>query len=291
MKVACIDIASCLKTEIAASVKKLEKKHIKLKLVTILVGNSSEQLSFVTIKQKVAQELGIGFELVHMRTEPPFLKFATLLREKAYAQETTGLIIQQPLSAHLQTDTIYNYIPLVKDIEGHRNKSPFLPPIGLTVLTMLKYIFDKQVLNKSLFVTDADTSLFKQILKHKKIVLIGRGLTGGGPVDKTLAHFKINHINLNSKTPEPEQYIKEADIIITAVGKHILKSSMLKQGVTLINLGLHKEGPKLRGDYHEDDIEKVASFYTETPKGTGPIDVLYLYKNLVESALMQSDNT
>ncbi len=291
MKVDCINIASFLKTEISESVKKLAKKNIVPKLVTILVGNSSEQLSFVSIKQKVAKELGIDFELIHMRTEPPFLKFATLLREKAYAQETTGLIIQQPLSAHLQTDTIYNYIPLVKDIEGHRAKSPFLPPIGLTVLTMLKYIFDKQVLNKNLFVSDSDSSLFKQILKHKKVVLMGRGLTGGGPIDRTLAHFKVNHINLNSKTPEPEQYIKEADVIITAVGKHILKSPMLKQGVTLINLGLHKEGPKLRGDYHEEDVDSVASFYTETPKGTGPIDVLYLYKNLVEAAILQADNT
>ncbi len=287
MKVACTEIAAFLKSEIATSVQKLARKKITPKLVTILVGNSGEQLSFVTIKQKVAKELGINFELIHLRSEPPFLKFATMLREKAHAADTTGIIIQQPLSAHLQTDTIYNYIPPLKDIEGHKAKSPFIAPIGLTVLTILKYIYDKQVLNDELFVTDKDIPVFKQILKHKKIVLIGRGLTGGSPIDKTLTHFKINHININSKTPDPEQYIKEADIIVTAVGKHIVKSSMLKPGVTLINLGLHKEGSKLIGDYHEDDVENIASFYTATPKGTGPIDVLYLYKNLIDATLLQ----
>ena len=62
---------------------------------------------------------------------------------------------------------------------------------------------------------------------------------------------------------------------------------MLKPGVVLINTGVRKENGKLKGDYEEKDIKDIASFYTPTPGGSGPIDVVYLYKNLIDAAKMQ----
>lgn len=62
---------------------------------------------------------------------------------------------------------------------------------------------------------------------------------------------------------------------------------MLKPGVVLINIGLRREGGKLKGDYDEKEVRDLAGFYTPTPGGIGPIDILYLYKNLIEAAKMQ----
>ena len=62
---------------------------------------------------------------------------------------------------------------------------------------------------------------------------------------------------------------------------------MLKRGVSLINIGLRRENKKLYGDYDEKEIKNEAGFYTTTPGGIGPIDVLYLFKNLIDSAKMQ----
>ena len=62
---------------------------------------------------------------------------------------------------------------------------------------------------------------------------------------------------------------------------------MLKPGVILINAGLRKENGKLRGDYEEKEIKNIASYYTPTPGGVGPIDVTYLYRNLVDAAKLQ----
>ena len=62
---------------------------------------------------------------------------------------------------------------------------------------------------------------------------------------------------------------------------------MLKPGVILINVGLRKEQGKLKGDYEEKEIKEIASYYTPTPGGIGPIDVIYLYKNLVDAAKLQ----
>ncbi len=286
MKVPCSDITRLLKKSLKEKASKLKKKKIAPKLITILVGESAEQLSFVKIKQKVAKEIGVGFEFIHLKKTPTFFEFIKLLKEKSAEKETTGMIVQQPLPSHLHTNTIYNFIAPPKEIEKHREKSPHFPPLGLAVLTVLKYIFQKNKVSKNLFIEKSDSAFFKQAFKHKKIVLIGRGQTGGLPIGKTLSEFKINFININSQTHNPEQYYKEADVIITATGKKVIDASMLKPGVVLVNVGLRREGNKLKGDYDEKDIKKVASHYTETPGGTGPIDVIYLYKNLLDAAEM-----
>lgn len=288
MKIPCVQITRELKRALSRRVIKLKKKKITPKLVTFLVGESNEQLSYVSIKKKMARSLGVKFELVHLKEIPPFETFANLLREKAYDPQTTGVIIQQPLPSRLITETLYNFIPRDKEIEGHHPKSPFLPPLGLAVLTVLKHTYQPKVSLKHLFIEERqDSSFFKNALKHKKIVVVGRGLTGGQAIGKTLSYFRINYLNTNSQTDNPQQYFEEADVIITATGKKVITSDMLKSGVILVNVGLRKEGRKLKGDYDEVDVKSVASYYTETPNGVGPIDVVYLYKNLIDATEMQ----
>lgn len=279
-------IAFVIEKEIKRELKKLKKK--KLRLATFLISNSSEQLSFVKIKAKVAKNLGIKFELIHYKIIPSFEKLAKKIKDISENQATTGIIIQQPLPTQLSTESIYNYVSLEKEIEGHKHKSQFLPPIGLSVLTILKYIFGTGKIDKNLIVDiKGDRIFFKRILKNKKIVLVGRGITGGRPIGKTLTEAKISYIGINSQTPNPENYYKEADIIISAAGKKIITAEVIKPGVILINVGLRKEFGRLKGDYDEKEIKDIVSFYTPTPGGIGPIDIVYLYKNLVEAVKLQ----
>ncbi len=280
-------IAHLLEKYLSKQVKKLGKKH-NPKLVTILVGNSADQLSYVKIKAKIAKKLGIKFEFKHLRITPSFEKFMQILKEQSQNPDVNGIIIQQPLPAQLSTESIYEYVPIVKEIEGHKRKSPFLPPIGLATLTLLKYVFTRPKKAEDLIVDiTRDRIFFKKIFRNKKVVLVGRGITGGHPIGKTLTDARINFINVNSQTPQPETYYREADLIISAVGKNILTSVVLKPGVVLINVGLRRENKKLLGDYEENEIKNIAGFYTSTPGGIGPIDVLYLFKNLIEAAKMQ----
>ncbi len=288
MKVPCVPITKALKKALIQRVVKLKKRKITPKLITFLVGNSPEQLSYVAIKQKVARNLGVKFELIHLKEVPPFEVFANLLKEKANEAQTTGVIIQQPLPSKLFTETLYNFVPREKELEGHHPKSPFLPPLGLAVLTVLKHALQPKTGFKNLFIDEKeDHSLFKNVIKHKKVVLIGRGLTGGQPIGKTLSYFHINYLNTNSQTDNPRQYYEEADVLITAAGQKVLTADMLKPGVILINVGLRKEGRKFKGDYDEAEVKSVASYFTETPNGIGPIDVIYLFKNLIDAAELQ----
>lgn len=281
------EIASLIQKLIKKEVEKMKSKQ-KIKLVTFLIGKSEESLSFVKIKSQVAKKLNIDFELIHQKKTPFFEKFMRQIKEKSIDDKSTGIIIQQPLPSQLSTNSIYNYIDIEKEIEGHKNKSPFTPPIGLAVLTVLKYIYGKNTISRNLVVDiEKDRLFFKNVFRRKKIVLIGRGITGGEPIGKTLTNVKINYFAINSKTPSSEIYIREADVVITAVGKKVLYPEILKQGVVLINVGLRRENGKLKGDYDEKEIKDIASFYTTTPNGIGPIDSLYLYKNLLLAAKLQ----
>ena len=272
------------------AILKKERKTIKKRigLSVFLVGSAPEQLSFVKIKSEMAKALKIDFKLIHLTQTPNFIDFANLLKKEVFNKDVTGIIIQQPLPAQLSTDSIYDYIPLLKEIEGHRKKTEFIFPLGLAVMTIIKYIYDGKRKQDIVFVDmKKDRILFKNILKNKKVVIVGRGMTGGKPIGKTLGNLNVNYISINSTTVDPESYFKTADLIITATGKKVIGPEMLKPGVVLINTGVRKENGKLKGDYEEKDIKDIASYYTPTPGGSGPIDVVYLYKNLIDAAKMQ----
>ncbi len=286
MKIDGAKIASYLQKVLKKEVSKVKKN--KPHLVVFLAKEDSDQVSFVKIKSKLAQKIGVGFELIKYERPPQFIKFATAIRERSHAEKTTGVIIQQPLPSNLATDSIYNYIPDLKEIEGVKKKSPFCSPIGLAVLTVMKFIYGKGKLTPDLFVDiDRDRAFFKKLFKNKRVVLVGRGITGGRPIGKMLTEAKINYISINSKTPSPESYYQNADLIITAVGHKVIEPSFLKPGVVLINVGMRTDGGKLKGDYDESEIKNIASSYTPTPGGVGPIDVVYLYKNLIDATNLQ----
>ena len=287
MLIPCKEIAMMITQALKSEVSLLKKKGKKLQLVTFLIGQSSQQLSFVKIKKRVGQNLGIGFSLRLFQHIPPFENFLDLLRQTVADPEVSGVIIQHPLPKNYDFDDMYAAIPSHKEIEGHTDNSPFVFPLSLAVLTGLKYVYGSQKINDSLLVNlPKDNQFFRQTLKNKKLVLAGRGPTGGKPIGRALQKIGLNFTVVHSQTTNPKTIYQQADVIITATGKKIITPSIIKKEVVLLNVGLRRESNVLKGDYDEPKIAKTASYYTATPGGLGPIDVLYLYKNLIDAAKM-----
>ena len=292
MLIPCREIAQIIEKELRIKIQELYNSSIHNKriiLVAYLLGQSDEQLSFVAIKQRLAQRLGIGFDFTHYPHVPPVNQFVDELKTKMEKPENTGVIIQHPLPNGYEQETLYRVVPSKKEIEGHKPDSPFHFPLSLAVLTGIKYVFGYAQQNKELDTNilvnfDADKEFFRKVLKDKKIIIVGRGSTGGKPIAECMDEIGIPYTGIHSKTINPETEYEHADLIITATGNNILKSHMLKSGVILLNVGLRKENGKLKGDYNEDEIKDIAAYYTETPGGLGPLDVLYLYKNLIDAA-------
>lgn len=300
MKIPCRDIAQIIETSLIAEVQQLKQKNIQPKLVTFLLEPTPEQHSFVSIKEKVGERLGIQFQLVSPEHIPSLEEIKKQIQIIAEDSKTSGIIIQLPLPQHIPSKELYELIPSQKEIEGHVTNSHFQFPLSLAVLTGLKYVFKGLPMSSSTPIGDLDSRLrgndtdlivdfekdkqiFKDMLQNKTIVIAGRGPTGGAPIAKAFDTLQIPYVITDSKTENADDIYKTADIIITATGKKIINKNNIKNGVVLLNVGLRKEDGILKGDYDEEEIKNLASFYTETPGGLGPLDVLYLYKNVIDA--------
>ena len=109
---------------------------------------------------------------------------------------------------------------------------------------------------------------------------------GSYDTEKSLKKLGIEPEIVTSKTDDRREILKNSDIVITAVGKpNIVKAENLKNGVILIGTGMSRgEDGKFHGDYEEDDIKDIASFYTPIPGGVGPVNVAMLLSNLITAA-------
>lgn len=292
MKIPCQKIAHQLRTHLVERVEFLKKRGAIPHLATVLVGNRVEQRSFVKIKRRVAEELGIEFSFFEFDPAPSFNTFLSRIQTITGDKSVTGIIIQHPLPSSYSQDTLYKHIPLNKEIEGFRENSQFHFPLIHAVFSGLKYVIlqEQQYVN-STYLTNLrdDKEFFYTYLKTKKIVVAGRGSTGGKPIANYLDELSVSYEVTHSQRVNPLIY-KDADVIFTAVGEKILTPDLLKKGVVLLNVGLRKEGKQLRGDYDEDEVKDIASYFTQTPNGLGPLDVLYLYNNLVSATEMNSGN-
>lgn len=194
---------------------------------------------------------------------------------------------------HIDVEKLVQTTDPKKDIDGFHPDSPFILPLPLAVGKILEEVYiqsqEGQKTN-NIIAKSINNSDFVTWLKNKKIVLIGKGPTGGGPIITYLKKLDITPNIIDSKTTSPDKLLKGADIVISAVGtKNTIHKDNLKKGVTLISVGINRdENKKLHGDYDEETIKNIASFYTPTPGGVGPVNVAMLMVNLLTAAENQT---
>ncbi|MCX6793924.1 MAG: bifunctional 5,10-methylenetetrahydrofolate dehydrogenase/5,10-methenyltetrahydrofolate cyclohydrolase [Candidatus Gottesmanbacteria bacterium] len=261
-------LAQAILSDLTKQVAILKKKDITPTLVVILVGDNPESLSYIRQKQIATEKIGgrFIFEQLPKVTLPKELaaRIAMYNRDSG----VHGLIVQRPLPMHFDI-SINESISPKKDIDGFVTNSPFDVPIAMAVFTILKQIG----------ITPQD----------KNVVIVGRGETAGKPIAEALAKQQCATSIITSQTPNPNTIMKTADIIISCVGKKgIVTRDALKAGVILMSVGLSRgEDNKLHGDYEEEDVKDIASFYTPTPGGVGPLNIASLMQNLVKACTMK----
>lgn len=282
MKIDCAHIATEVLARARARLETVYSTASPPRVVLFYVGNDPLTDIYIKKKQEVAKSLGITFEIVTWDRPPLFQQFAAKLRALAHASSVHGVIIQRPLPSELSSSSIDDYIPTIKEIEGQKYKTPFIPPPGKAVLSILKVVN-----NQSWAIKPSDVESFKKLFKKQFVVIAGRGITTGRPIAQSLLRFKIPTIITHSKTPYTDHFYKQADVIVTATGRPILNAGNIKQGATLINFGYRKEGHKVLGDYKEREIRDIAQYYTPIIGGTGPLLIAYLMENIVLSYAAQ----
>lgn len=274
-------IGKSILEDLRTRVQKLKDKKVTPHLAIILVGNNHASEAYVRQKKLRGEGIGAKVTVYHLSQNTSIDKLLKLLKKLNSDVLTHGIIVQRPLPKHIDAEPLNKLFNPIKDVDAFHPKSEFEFPIAKAVLCIIEHIYCSifKVNNKS------DRKFINWLIK-KSIVVIGKGKTGGGPIIQKLRKEGVKLSVVDSKTINSEQLIRSADIIISAVGKpNVVRGDTLKRGVILISVGLHK-GPdgKLRGDYEEKKIKNIASFYTPTPGGVGPVNVAMLLANLVTAA-------
>jgi len=290
------EIAEKLYGELKERVGKLKKKKIVPHLVVILVGENPASVAYVTLKQQKAEVIGAKVTILRYKvtvTTEELEEKIKLLNVDPYVH---GILIQRPLPEQIDVERLELTTDPEKDIDGFHPKSPYTLPLPLAVGRILEEIYLLETTNgKITKLTHVEGNFWQDPKRHtwlrkQNIVLLGKGPTGGGPIIKYLEKLKVNTYLIDSKTKTPEKLIKQADIVISAVGKEgTVKPKTLKKGVILISVGINRgEDKKLHGDYNEDEIKDIASYYTPTPGGVGPVNVAMLMENLIVATEKQT---
>ena len=248
----------------------------------VLVGEDPSSVQYVQMKKKNAESIGVKF---HSANFPATITTPALLKEIESLNKIPnmcGIIVQLPLPKHLDRQAVLDSIDPELDVDclGKVQSEKFYsglitPGIGFPTALACLAVLDSLNLDNN-----PSTAL-----RTRKIVVLGQGNLVGKPVTALLQFRGLNPEIIRSKTENKEQIIKEADIIISGMGKgKYLTGEMLKIGVVLIDAGTSEDEGSIVGDVDLDSIQNVAGYISPVPGGVGPVTVAMLLRNVLTVA-------
>lgn len=240
-------------------------------LAIILVGNDKASEIYVKIKEKTAKQLKINFHkyvFEETATEKEILEAIEFLNKD---EETHGILVQLPLPKHLNKDKIISAIDPQKDVDGfHKNNhqllmdgKPYLVPgLNLAIMELIKSS--------------------QEPLLGKKACVICNSQIFGESVNKSLEDLGIQGQSCTADQYAFDKNLQNSDIIIIAIGQaNWLKADMIKEGATVIDVGINKlPDGSLVGDADAQNLQGKAAYLSPVPGGVGPLTVAMLMENL-----------
>ena len=274
MKVSGKEVAEAILKKLEIEIK---EKNLKPSLAIILANNNPASRIYVTNKIKAAQKVGVNAKLYEFSEKKgsECLKKIHQLNDDSLVN---GIIIQYPVYESWNFDDFEHEINLEKDVDGFRKDSPYTGATALAVWEMLTAFAYEEGFKKT-----------EEFLNGKRIVVLGKGKTAGGPTIKLLQSKGFEVESVIRETENPDQIIKKGDIIISATGvKNIVNKTNVKKGAYVIGVGVGKElingEHKIYGDINQEEIEKLAKLYCPTIGGIGPLTIVSLLKNVVDAS-------
>ncbi|MCZ9295466.1 bifunctional methylenetetrahydrofolate dehydrogenase/methenyltetrahydrofolate cyclohydrolase [Corynebacterium yonathiae] len=262
-------------SDLAQRVSALKEKGITPGLATVLVGEDPGSQSYVKMKHRDCEKLGINSIRKDLPADITQKELEAVIDELNADDACTGYIVQLPLPKHLDENAILERIDPEKDADG-------LHPVNLGKLVLNEEAPLPCTPNGCLHLLRR----FGVELNGAKTVVIGRGVTVGRPIGLMLTRRSENStVTLcHTGTKELAAETREADIVIAAAGQpHMLTADMIKEGAALLDVGVSRVDGKLTGDIHPDCWDK-AGFVSPNPGGVGPLTRAFLVRNIVERA-------
>ncbi|HDE6408119.1 TPA: bifunctional methylenetetrahydrofolate dehydrogenase/methenyltetrahydrofolate cyclohydrolase FolD [Staphylococcus aureus] len=259
-------------------VEALKEKGFTPKLSVILVGNDGASQSYVRSKKKAAEKIGMISEIVHLEETATEEEVLNELNRLNNDDSVSGILVQVPLPKQVSEQKILEAINPEKDVDGFHpinigklyiDEQTFVPCTPLGIMEILKH-------------ADID-------LEGKNAVVIGRSHIVGQPVSKLLLQKNASVTILHSRSKDMASYLKDADVIVSAVGKpDLVTKDVVKEGAVIIDVGnTPDENGKLKGDVDYDAVKEIAGAITPVPGGVGPLTITMVLNNTLLAEKMR----
>lgn len=246
----------------------------------VLVGDDPASVQYVQMKKRMAEEVGIRFQDAIF---PASVTTSELINEVQLlnkVENMCGIIVQLPLPESIDKQAVLDSIDPSVDVDvlGIQASEKFYNgKVGLGLPTALACMFILDSLNLD---SNPSTSL-----KTRKIVVLGQGMLVGKPVASLLSFRGLAPVVVRSKTENKEEIIKDADVIISGIGKgKYITGDMIKNGVVLIDAGTSESGSGIIGDVDLESMKNIEGYVSPVPGGVGPVTVAMLLKNVLTVA-------
>ena len=276
--------SSDIKDEIASEVKSITLSGDRPPhLAALIVGNDGASLTYVGSKVKACEKVGFNSTLLSLPESISEQELLTKVNELNNDDKIDGYIVQLPLPKHIDTQKVLMAVDPKKDVDGFHPTN-----------------FGKMALKLPTFISATPNGIM-ELLKRYKVstegkhtVVIGRSDIVGKPIS-ILMGLKTNPGNstvtlTHSRTKNIEDLIKQADIVISALGvPNFIKDYMIKDGAIIIDVGITRvpddsvKGYKIVGDVDFENVSKKSSYITPVPGGVGPMTIAMLLTNTLQA--------
>ncbi len=276
-----IEVSNAVKDILKNAVEKLSSENVVPCLATVLVGDDPASATYVKNKHIACEKIGIKTKDHKLSANTTQEELDGIIDELNNDKDVHGILIQLPLPKQLDEFTTISRISPIKDVDGLTPQNVGLLSIGKSIL---KPCTPSGIMEMFYY--------YKINLEGKNVVMINRSNLIGKPLYHLLLQNNATVISCHSKTSNLNEFCKNADVIITAVGdrsKFKLTSDMIKQDSIVIDVAISRYEGKLVGDADYDDVIQKASWVTPVPGGVGPMTVAMLLKNTVTAASISKE--
>ena len=262
---------------IKKKVQELLSKNIKPTLATILVGNDPASETYVKMKRNTCARVGMESIAVELSEDTTTEELLEKIRSLNNDVNVHGILLQHPVPSQIDERLCFDEIDINKDVDG---------------VTCLG--FGNMSMGLDAYGSCTPAGIMRLINHHNiqleglNAVVVGRSPILGKPMAMMLLNMNATVTICHSRTTNLDLIIKNADIIVGAVGiPKFIKSDWIKKGAVVIDAGYH---PEKCGDIDLDNIEKIASAYTPVPGGVGPMTINTLILQTLQSAERTASN-
>lgn len=273
------ELAKKIRANLKIECEELKNKQINPKLAVIMVGDDLASKVYVRNKSKACEDVGIEYKEYLLSSNTKQKELIELIEKLNQDKRINGILLQSPIPANLDINEAFRTISPQKDVDGFN-------PVNV----------GKLVLNQDTFLSCTPYGIMKMFEKYnidltgKNVVILGRSNIVGKPLMHCCLNKNATVTVCHSKTQNLAQKAKEADILISAIGKaQFVTADMVKENAVVIDVGINRlENGKITGDVDFENVKEKASYITPVPGGVGPMTIAMLMNNVIKATKRQN---